>query len=87
MEAETTFTKESPCRCGYAGEGEHPCHRCINKGGEVRPGKRIFVTYPAALAGMQMKLAAYESYACEPCREEFRAFVEAETKKREASRG
>jgi hypothetical protein len=64
------------CRCGYNGEGEHPCHRCISKGGEVRPGKRHFITYPTALAGMQMKLGAYETFACEPCLKEYRDYVE-----------
>lgn len=76
-----SFSPQSPCRCGYKGEGEHPCHRCINKGGEVRPGKAILVAYPTSLAGMQMKLGAYESYACDPCREEFDALVKAEKAK------
>lgn len=47
----------------------------------MRPGKPILVAYPTALAGMQMKLGAYESYACDPCREEFNALVKAEKAK------
>lgn len=75
------FSTQTPCRCGFAGEGEHPCHRCLNKGGVARPGKRVFVAYPTALAGAQMKLGAYESFACAPCLTEYRAFVEAAAEK------
>ena len=63
------------CRCGFNGEGEHPCHRCLNKGGEIRSGKRVFISYPASLAGMQVKTAAYTTFACEPCLAEYEAYI------------
>jgi hypothetical protein len=53
------------CRCGWNGEGDHPCHgngyRCR------KPAQIRFITYPTALAGMQLKLDAYETFACDEC--------------------
>jgi len=57
------------CRCGWDGEGEHPCHgdayQCR------KPATERLVTYPTCLAGMQMKLGAYKTWACDECWREF----------------
>lgn len=53
------------CRCGHDGEGEHPCHA---NGYQCRkPAKRRFIASPAALAGVQLKLAATDTWACDEC--------------------
>ena len=53
------------CRCGYTGEGEHPCH---GAGYSCRrPATKRLVAYPTCLAGAQLKLAATETWACEAC--------------------
>jgi hypothetical protein len=59
-----------PCRCGFAGEGEHPCH------GQIyscrKPAKhRFYNPALAALAGFQMKVVATETWACDECWEKF----------------
>lgn len=58
-----------PCRCGYTGEGPHPCrgkeYRC------KKPATSRFVAQPTCLAGAQMKLQAYETWACDECWAEF----------------
>jgi hypothetical protein len=55
-----------PCRCGYKGEGPHPCHARLYACG--KPGTPRFVCLgPAHLAGMQPKFSAYETYACDEC--------------------
>lgn len=61
------------CRCGFQGDGEHPCHgmgySCKN------PATTRFVTYPTALSGMQMKLGAYQTWACDKCWENFKQIL------------
>jgi hypothetical protein len=55
-----------PCRCGYKGEGPHPCHaRAYTCGKPATP--RFYVLGPAALAGMQIKFSALETWACDEC--------------------
>jgi len=64
---------ETTCRCGHEAHAvgstatPHPCHgkgyTCPNQ-----PTKPRFVsTGPAALAGMQMKVGAYQTFACDEC--------------------
>jgi hypothetical protein len=54
------------CRCGHEGDGPHPCHAraytCR------KPAKqRFYNARPAALAGVQMKFTADETWACDEC--------------------
>lgn len=60
-----TFTTDKPCRCGFTGEGAHPCHsngyRCR------KPSQQRLQAYPTALAGYQMKVGVHVTYACDEC--------------------
>lgn len=52
------------CRCGWNGEGEHPCHwgayTCR------KPAKqRFYGAKPVCLSGVQMKLGVSETRACD----------------------
>lgn len=52
------------CRCGWDGQGEHPCHH----GGYAcgRPSKpRLVLLGWSRLPGMQLKASAYETFACD----------------------
>lgn len=60
----------SDCRCGWDGFGVHPCHGGAYTCG--KPAKQRFVANNAALAGMQMKVGATDTYACDECWAEFR---------------
>lgn len=60
------------CRCGHidAPGKPHPCH------GQAytcrRPAtQRFYGLHPTCLAGMQMKLGAKETWACDECWAEF----------------
>lgn len=60
----------SACRCGYNGEGGHPCHG--NNYTCRKPATRRFYSpRMVGLAGMQMKLEASETWACDACWAEF----------------
>lgn len=54
------------CRCGHTGmPEEHPCHgRGYTCRKEAAPR---LVAYTTALAGMQLKLGAYQTWACDEC--------------------
>jgi hypothetical protein len=54
------------CRCGFNGEGEHPCH---GKAYSCRkPAKqRFYGAHLTALAGVQMKLGVNSTWACDEC--------------------
>lgn len=57
------------CRCGWDGAGDHPCHRC-----HQRPGtSRLYNPHITCLAGVQMKLGAYETWGCDECWSAFKA--------------
>lgn len=57
--------EEEACRCGHVGGEPHPCHgknyTCR------RPARRRYIAHPTALAGTQLKLGAYETWACDKC--------------------
>ena len=57
------MAKINACQCGWNGEGEHPCHW----GGYTcgKPASARFVTRPTCLAGMQMKVEGYQTFACD----------------------
>ncbi len=60
------------CRCGHEGGEPHPCHgqRYTCRA----PAKhRLYNPYLASLAGVQMKVVAYDTWACDPCWEKFLA--------------
>ena len=65
----------TPCRCGWDGQGEHPCH--YPRDGVAysckRPAKRRFYepTKLYSLPGMQMKASVTETWACDECWEKF----------------
>jgi len=55
------------CRCGYDPvlddpNLQHPCHRC------GQPAKeRFYSAQPAHLAGVQVKFAVSQTWACDSC--------------------
>lgn len=60
------------CRCGWDGQGEHPCHYPRVGGVSYsckRPAKRRFYepTKLYSLPGMQMKMSVSETFACDEC--------------------
>lgn len=55
----------SKCRCGFAGEGEHPCHGFAYTCRQ--PAKPRFDANLVALAGAQMKAQATKTFACDEC--------------------
>lgn len=65
-----------PCRCGYIGEGPHPCHadghRCRKPATQ-----RFYDPYNGAakwsLAGVQPKMVAADTWACDECWADFSA--------------
>lgn len=62
------------CRCGWDGQGEHPCH--ADEYTCRRPARRRFYgARPVALAGVQFKLQASDTWACD---EHWAAFSAAE---------
>lgn len=62
--------QDGTCRCGHVGGEPHPCHGA--KYTCRKPATRRFIAYPTALAGMQPKLGAYETWACDDCWMRFR---------------
>jgi len=59
------YTEIKPCRCGYLGPdaAEHPCHW----GGYTckKPGSLRFYSLDlVSLAGAQMKVPVFDTYAC-----------------------
>jgi hypothetical protein len=65
-----------PCRCGHTGDMPHPCH---NRGYTCRKPAtlRIYSLVPVSLAGMQLKLAANQTYACDDCWTEYQQYLNA----------
>jgi hypothetical protein len=57
---------DAKCRCGYDGNGDHPCH-----GGNYlckRPAtQRFYDCKFVSLAGMQMKVQTSDTWACDEC--------------------
>lgn len=52
------------CRCGWDGQGDHPCHAGKYTCG--KPGtERVIAGGWAVLAGNHPKLDAYVTYACD----------------------
>lgn len=61
----------APCRCGAPASADpHPCH---GKGYTCRQPARLrfYGATPTALAGMQMKVAAHETWSCDACWAEY----------------
>ncbi len=62
--APSRFSTSSPCRCGYAGEGAHACHRC------KRPGTpRFIAALTCVLVGNKdgEPTGSRETCACDDC--------------------
>ena len=55
------------CRCGWDGQGDHPCHR--NNYTCRKPAKIRYYepTKLYALAGVQMKMSVVDTWACDEC--------------------
>lgn len=54
------------CRCGWAGDGPHPCHgRAYSC--RAPASHRFYDARPAAVAGVQVKLQVSETWACDAC--------------------
>lgn len=71
---------EKKCRCGWDGQGEHPCHAdayTCRKPAQHRFYNPQFV----GLAGVQMKMQVTDTYACDACWEKFKQELEALRKK------
>lgn len=62
----------SECRCGHTGDGPHPCHgdgyRC-----RAPARHRLYAARLLSLAGMQPKVGATDTWACDSCWAEFNA--------------
>lgn len=68
-----------PCRCGYAGEGPHPCHGMLYTC--RRPARRRMYLVNGlrfALAGQQLKFSMDETWACDECWKPFAALTRSE---------
>jgi len=55
------------CRCGWStGDAHHPCH---GRGYACRAPatQRFYGAHAVALAGVQMKVAVIETWACDAC--------------------
>lgn len=66
------------CRCGFDGQGDHPCH--AKAYGCRQPAReRFYSTGYAALPGAQVKLSASQTWACDECWEEFKKILKLRT--------
>ena len=65
------------CRCGWDGQGDHPCH--ANAYTCRKPAKARYYepTRRYAIAGFQMKMSISETYACDECWEALKPRMEA----------
>lgn len=67
----------TPCRCGWNGEGPHGCHRYVTLTKRCgKPATPKYIGSLVCLAGAQMKLGAYETFACEEHWEEHKKQME-----------
>ena len=59
------------CRCGWDGEGDHPCHGKLYSC--KKPAERRFYapSMRFALAGARLKFSTRETFACAECWEWF----------------
>lgn len=72
-----------PCRCGWDGQGDHLCHRCREASGT----RRFYVPrWRFSLAGVQMKVSAVGTIACDACWHEFSKLLEERRRAAEALR-
>lgn len=73
----------SACRCGHDGDGPHPCH---GEGYTCRKSatRRLYNLRPVALSGMQAKLGADETWACDECWQKFQDRIAAAKAKESA---
>ena len=68
-------TNSKACRCGFSGEGPHPCHGKGYSCGNSGATRRFYNARPACLAGVQMKLTVDETWACDSCWEWFKGLL------------
>ena len=60
------------CRCGWDGNGEHPCHGRGYTCGRPAKARYYEPSKMYSLAGAQPKFCAQQTYACEECWESFK---------------
>jgi hypothetical protein len=66
------------CRCGFDGTGAHPCHFGGYTCGR-QASQRFYNARPVSLAGMQMKVEATDTWACDEHWAEFHRGIKTET--------
>lgn len=66
------FSATAPCRCGFTGQGDHPCHGQAYSCRKAATARFVAQSTPYSLAGMQLKVAATQTWACDICWETFR---------------
>lgn len=60
-----------PCRCGWDGTGDHPCHGFAYTCRKASSPRYYAPTMMFALAGAQMKISAVLTHACDDCWRDF----------------
>jgi hypothetical protein len=55
---------DTKCRCGWNGEGDHPCHYGAYTCGKPAT-QRFYNARPVCLAGAQLKFGVMETWACD----------------------
>jgi hypothetical protein len=69
------------CRCGWDGQGDHPCHYRAYACKKAAKQRFYYDGKPFSLAGMQMKLSVHDTWACDECWEEFKRLLALQEKK------
>lgn len=64
-------TEEEPCRCGWDGEGDHPCHGQMYTCRRPATARYYEPHKFYSLAGAQPKMSVAQTYACDECWEAF----------------
>jgi hypothetical protein len=55
------------CRCGHEGDGDHPCHAFAYTCRKPATQRFIAQQTPYSIAGMQPKVVAHDTWACDDC--------------------
>lgn len=66
---------QEPCRCGWDGTGDHPCHGLAYTCRKASQPRYYEPHKLYSLAGNQMKISAVQTHACDEC---WRAFTSGE---------
>lgn len=66
------------CRCGWDGQGEHPCHGRNYTCRKLALHRFYTPSLRFALAGQAMKFVTQDTWACDECWEDFKKLTEKE---------